>query len=70
MGYLYIGHLYLSGASSGVDLRTDTKKATCVKRGWTMCSKFVNYSRLNSQHDWGDQYGHVERKRIFSLIFI
>jgi hypothetical protein len=23
------------------------------KRDWTMCSKYDNRSRLNSQHNWG-----------------
>lgn len=26
-------------------------------RDWTTCSKFVNYSKLNSQHTWGFGWG-------------
>ena len=29
-----------------------------------MCSKFGDYSRFDSQHNWGDQYIHSRRKRI------
>ena len=45
------GHLYLSGAWLGVDLRMDTKKEHNVfKRDQITCLKYVYYSRLNSQH--------------------
>ena len=27
-----------------------------------MCSKFVNYSRLDNQHNWGDVYDQSIRK--------
>ena len=43
--------LYLSGMWSDVHPRMDIKRHT-FKREWTMCSKYVNHSRLNSQHDW------------------
>ena len=42
---------------------------TC-SRDWTSCSKFVNHSRLNMQHNWGDLSDHSMRKRIFTLIMI
>ena len=29
-----------------------------LKRDWTTCSKFVNRSRRNNQHNWGDLYDH------------
>ena len=32
------------------------------------CSKFANYSRLNSQHKLGDAYHHLMSIRIFTLI--
>ena len=47
------GHLYLSGVWLVVDLRTSSKKASCVTRDWTTCSEFVNHSRLNRLHHWG-----------------
>ena len=33
--------------------RMDTKK-TCVKGDWTMCSKYDNDVKFNSQHNCGD----------------
>ena len=43
---------YLSGMWLGLDLSMGTE--SCVLKGvWTMCIKFVNYSRCNSQHNWG-----------------
>ena len=40
----------------------------CVfQRDWTTCSTFANYSRFNSQHNWGDLYYHLIEKRILSL---
>jgi hypothetical protein len=39
-------------------------KDMCLKGDWTMSSKFVNPSRLNShQHNWGPLYDHVMRKK-------
>ena len=38
------------------------------RRDWTTCSKFVNYSRFNSQNNVRDLYDHLRMKRIFSLI--
>ena len=38
------------------------------KRDWATCSKYLNYSRLSSQHVWGNQYGHLMSMRIFTLI--
>ena len=35
---------------------------------WTTFSKCVIYSRFNSQHNWGDVYDHLTRKRIFTSI--
>ena len=32
------------------------QKDMCLERDWTMCSTFVDYSWLNSQHIWG---GHM-----------
>lgn len=52
-----------------MDLRTETKK-TLIKRDWTMCSNFVNWSRFNSQPNWGDLYDHLSIKRTFPLIKI
>ena len=46
------------------------QKDNVFKRDWTTCSKFVNHSRLNSQHNWGDLYDHLMSKRIFTLIII
>ena len=32
-----------------------------------MCSKYVNHSKLNSQHDWRDLHDHLKSMRIFTL---
>ena len=45
-------HLNLSGVWLGVDLRTETKKIHVSKR-LGPCLKYVNHSRLNSQHNQG-----------------
>jgi hypothetical protein len=61
-------HLYLSGVWLGVDLSTDTRGHHVCKRDWTTCSKFVNLSKLNSQHNWGtDLHGHFMSSRILTL---
>ena len=63
-----IGHLYLSGVWSQVDLRTDTEKDMCLKEIDYML-KIVNHSRVNSQHhSGGDPYAHLLRMRINALI--
>jgi hypothetical protein len=36
----------------GVDVRTDINRYV-VKRDWTLCSKHVSHSKLNSQHGRG-----------------
>ena len=38
------------------------------KRDWTMCSKQVNHSKLNNQHNWGNLYDHLMSTRIFTLV--
>lgn len=48
-------------------LRTDMKM-TCLKRDRTTCTKFVNYSRLNSQHSWGTYLFNSVERGIFTLI--
>ena len=63
---LLIGHLYLSAMWMGVDPKADTKDVS--KRDWTMCSKYDNSSRFNSQHNWGDLYDLVINMRVFTLI--
>ena len=35
---------------------------------WTKCSKYVEHSKLNSQHDWGDLYDRLPSTEIFTLI--
>ena len=50
----------------GMNLRICIKK-TCVERDWTMHSKFVNYSRLDSQQTRGDLYDHLIIHKIFVL---
>ena len=47
------GYLYLSGDCLCVDLRVNTEKATCVYKRLDYVLKFVNRSKLNSQHNWG-----------------
>jgi hypothetical protein len=40
----------------------------CFKTDWTMCSKYANHSRFNSQHHggWGDLYDYsIQRDEIF-----
>ena len=39
-----------------------------LKGDWTLCSKFVNHSRLKSQHRWGDLHDHSIRKRTFTFV--
>ena len=33
-----------------------------------MCSKYPNYSKLSSQHNWEDLYDHLISMRNFTLI--
>ena len=35
---------------------------------WTKCSKYVEHSKLNSQHDWEDLYDQLLSTGIFTLI--
>ena len=37
-------------------------------KGWIVCSKFVDYFRFNSQHNWRDLYDHFRKKKFFTLI--
>ena len=48
---LLLGHLYLSGMWFGVVPRVDINK-TYVKRRLDCYSKYNNYSRFNSEHNW------------------
>ena len=48
----------MSGVWSSVDVRNVTKKTRVLKKDWTTSSKYLNHSRFNSQHDWGDLYDH------------
>ena len=43
-------------------------KRHVFKKDGTMFSKYVNHSRLNSQHDQGNLYDHLMSTRIFTLI--
>ena len=55
---ILIRHLYLSGGWFVADLKTDNKR--CVfQRGWNVCSKFVDHSRLNTHYDWGGGRGDL-----------
>ena len=31
------------------------------QKDWTTCSKYGNYSRFNSQHNWGYLYEHLAK---------
>ena len=42
------------------------KDMMCLQRDWTTCWIFVNQSRPNSQHDWGNLYD--QSMRIFNLM--
>ena len=53
---------------SGVAPRTNTNKTNTNNRYWTMCLKYHNHSKLNSQHNRGNLYDHFMSKRIFTLI--
>jgi hypothetical protein len=33
------------------------------KKDWTTSSKYLNHSRFNNQHDWGDLYDHLMNTR-------
>ena len=35
-----------------------------------MCSEKFNHSKLKSQHNWGDLYNHLLRKRVSTLLII
>ena len=48
-----------------VDIRTE-KHEHVLKRNWTMCFEFVNYSRFNGQHTWGTCMV-LQEERIFTL---
>ena len=62
-----IGHLDLSGVQLGVAPITGTKKDIVLKRNWTACSKYDDYSRLSSQHNWRYLYDHFISTRTFIL---
>jgi hypothetical protein len=53
----------------GVDLRLNIKKHA-FKRDWTMCSNYVNYSRLNGNHEFGggDLHDHLMSTRALTSI--
>jgi hypothetical protein len=51
----------------GVNLRTGTL-VDMFEGDWTTCSTYVNYLRLNSQHDWGDLDDLLMSNRIISII--
>ena len=38
-----------------------------LKRDWMTCSKLINHSRRNSEHNWGSLYDHWITRRIFTL---
>ena len=59
--------MYLSGVQTSVNMRTQPNKHV-FKRSWTMCSKYVNHYRINSQYKWEDLYHHSMRKKIFIFI--
>ena len=42
----------------GVDLRMDTEKASCVKKGWTTLSKFVIYllNKVYNEKEFQEAY--------------
>jgi hypothetical protein len=44
------------------------EKRHMFKRDWSTCSKHDNYPRRNTQHDWGDVYGHLMSTKIFTFI--
>ena len=46
-----IRHLYLNDMWLGVAPKYGCHKDV-FRRDWTMCLKYVNHSRLNSQHNW------------------
>ena len=56
----YCNHLYLSSGWLGVRLKMDVQKTRALKR-LDMCSKVVNYSRLNNGHDcvFKGGWGHL-----------
>ena len=54
--------LYLSGAWLDVDLRNGQTQNFVSKRKWTTWSTFVNYSKLNYQHNWRDLWDHCKIK--------
>ena len=39
-----------------------------LKKNQTMCSKYDNQYRLNSQHHWVNLYDHLTSKRIFTFM--
>ena len=43
------------------------KKRQVFKRHWTMCSRYDNYSRFNSQHNLRGLYDYLMSTRIFTL---
>ena len=45
------------------------KKRQVFKRDWTMCSRYHNYSRFNSQHNLRGLYDYLMSTRIFTLNF-
>lgn len=59
--------MYLSGMQTSVNIRTQPNKHV-FKRSWTMCSKYVNHSKINQQCKREDLYDYSMKKRI--LIFI
>jgi hypothetical protein len=60
--------LYSSGMRLDLAPKTDTKKDICLKRDWTMRSKYDNHFKLNSQHNWGNLFDHAPNTRMSTLI--
>ena len=65
---LILDVLYSSGMWLDLAPKTDTKKDICLKKDWTMRSKYDNHSKLNSQHNWGNLFDHALNTRMSTLI--
>ena len=51
-----------------VCLQGQIPKRHQFRRDWTPCSKYVDHSRLNIQHNYGHLHDHLMSMKIFSLI--
>ena len=54
-----MSHLIYEGCMVGCDFKSGHQK-----RDWITCLNFVNHSRSNSEHNWGDLARYVTSQQL------